>query len=154
MKVEEWTANCAKVPEVFAMTRSSSSKFKLRENRYGQTSRSSFIFDSSTQWTMRTTLKTTQKRRKVTGPTEHYYLNVRQANNTKTKHSLQATECEAEKEFPQNKDVFVSFFLHVQKREGSFFSPSKKYGKEERGRKKNCFGSCQLTIHQVLAEMS
>lgn len=85
---------------------------------------------------MRTTFKRTQKRIQVTGPTEHHNLNVREANNTKTKHSLQATEFEAEKEFSQNKDVFVSFFLHVQKREGTLF-PLKKERKEENGRKKN-----------------
>lgn len=69
---------------------------------------------------------------KVTGPTEHHYLNVRQANNPKTKYSLQRTECEAEKEFSQNKDLFVFLFACAQ--QGGKFFPSKNEGKEERGR--------------------
>lgn len=73
---------------------------------------------------------------KVTGPTEHHYLNVRQANNPKTKYSLQGTECEAEKEFSQNKDLFVSFFLHVHNREGSFFPQKMRGKKKEEGGKK------------------
>lgn len=89
-------------------------------------------------------IKENTKEEKVTGPTEHYYLNVRQANNTKTKHSLQATECEAEKEFSQNKDVFVSFFLHVQKREGSFFFPLKKRGKKKEEEKKTALAPANL----------
>lgn len=100
----------------------------------------SFIFDSSARWTMRTTLKETQKRMKVTGPTVHHYLNVRQANNTKTKHSLRATECEAEKEFSQNKDVFV--FLFACARKGGKFCPSKK--KEEEEEKKTALALANL----------
>lgn len=79
-------------------------------------------------------------------PTERTDIDNRHKNKPST--ILKSTQCEVE-EWSKKKKNGVSFLKDLKKRDV--------FLKEQMGKnaeEKNSFGCCQLTIHQVLAEMS
>lgn len=80
-------------------------------------------------------IRRTQKRIKVTGPTEHYYLNVRQANNTKQSTHYKQLNVKQKRNFLKTK-MFLCLSFCMCKKGGKFFSSQKKKERRKREEKK------------------